>query len=285
MMVRVRARGAARCTAVTAATPLLVLGLALAGCSPQSEPASVRSDASPSPRPAATQRAHALVAPDGEQVPAPGFVRTVSRSLNRTTTARIALDLLSPGVTLSGHGAVDYTGSSPSVRIFATVPALGAGTIEARLVDRVFYVTMPMIDDSGTFYRVDLTQPATGLEEGLGGTHGMGALDPREALHAFGSGVRHVVRVGSEMIGGVRTERYWVSADGTALRTLLGQDPGAQVPDRFSFDVWLDDEQRVRRVAADLGRQGSLEMRLSRWGSPVSITAPPPSRVQEMPRG
>jgi len=50
-----------------------------------------------------------------------------------------------------------------------------------------------------------------------------------------------------------------------------------------SYDMWLDDEGRPRRIQADLGAQGSMQTDMTDYGSDVSIEAPPADQVQAMP--
>ena len=255
--------------------------------SPTASPAAASPTAA---RPTASEPAQSASPPAGRPVEAAGFVQTISRSLDRSTTARLELEVTTPEVSATGRGAVDYTGSSPAVQLWMQVPMLGEGTIETRLLDGVLYVAMPMLEPDGTFFRVDLSDPDNPLGGGGSAGGGVGALDPRAALRALGAGVREVRLVGRERVGHDSTRHYWIGADGASLQGLLGSDqPGASGPrapgEVVAFHVWLDRADRVRRLATDLGGAGSVEMRLSDWGRPVTITAPPASQVEEMPQG
>lgn len=279
-----------------AAVPAVVASVLLAGCGgsatresadrPPDRPAPALAVPSPSPptgEASAPSSAPLSAPPRGTPVSAQRFVGLISSSLDRSSTARVGLDITTPEVALAGHGAVDYRDADPRVRLWMVVPALGREAIEARLVGGVLYVTMPAADPSGTFFRVDLTDP----DNPLGGISRLGTFDPRACLQALGTGVREVRLVGTEELGGQRLRHYWVRADGDALARMLGAPASTTtgLPALFDFEVWLGPASRVRRVTAALGAAGSLEIELTRWGAPVRITAPPPSDVQEMPRG
>ena len=49
----------------------------------------------------------------------------------------------------------------------------------------------------------------------------------------------------------------------------------AGMPKTFSYDLWLDDQSRLTKMAMDMGSAGSMTMEMSGWGQDVSIEAPP----------
>ena len=109
----------------------------------------------------------------------------------------------------------------------------------------------------------------------------MSAIDPRATIEAFTKNVKSVNKVGSEDIDGTPTTHYVLVADTQALGDKLGKE--ARPPEVVTYDMWLDEEGRPRRIQADLGDQGSMQTDMTDYGSEVSIEAPPADQVQAMP--
>jgi len=272
---------AGRRGAVLALTPLLLAGLVACGpddSASSDDPSSTTSATTPaSPDSAESQAA------DGEEIDAEEFTKLVSEAVDHSTTAHIAMRLESQGLTMTATGVADYTGDDPAMALKMRAPAMGAGVIEIRMVDRVMYMAMPMIDSSGKFLKIDLDDPNNPLADSVGD---MTSFDPQSTLQMFSQGLQKVVKVGVEDIDGDTTTHYRVTTDTTAMQeSLEGATPGATLPDVLTYDVWLDDQYRMRRMTTEIGDQASVVMEASDWGAPVTITAPPASQVEDMPAG
>jgi hypothetical protein len=65
----------------------------------------------------------------------------------------------------------------------------------------------------------------------------------------------------------------------------LGQQAGqTELPDEMTYDLYLDDENLMRRVSIDLTGQ-KLVVNATDWGKDVDIDAPPAADVVELPSG
>jgi hypothetical protein len=65
----------------------------------------------------------------------------------------------------------------------------------------------------------------------------------------------------------------------------LGQQAGqADLPQEMTYDLYLDDEDLMRRVTIDLGSQ-KLVVNATDWGKDVDIDAPETADVVELPSG
>jgi hypothetical protein len=53
------------------------------------------------------------------------------------------------------------------------------------------------------------------------------------------------------------------------------------MPEEISYDLWLDDQFRARRMSTTIeaGTPVTMDVQLSEWGSPVDIEAPPKAQV------
>jgi hypothetical protein len=56
--------------------------------------------------------------------------------------------------------------------------------------------------------------------------------------------------------------------------------PGAQK--QISYDLWIDEQDLMRRMQFDEGR-GGMTMTMSDWGKPVTVKAPPASAIMQIP--
>ena len=179
----------------------------------------------------------------------------------------------STGLAMSATGSVDYTGDTPAMALKMTAPELGEGTIDMRLVDQVLYMTMPMFDPSGKFFRIDLRDPDNPLADSLGELR---SFDPKSTFAMFGKGAKSVTVVGAETIAGDETTHYRVTTDScTWRRDSREPRPAPTCPNEFTYEIWLDGDNRMRRLTSDVGQQTSIEMEMTNWGEPVDIAVPP----------
>ncbi len=148
-----------------------------------------------------------------------------------------------------------------------------------RLIDQVMYMSMPMVDPSGKFFKIDLTDKNNPLGESLGD---MSSFDPKSTIETFSKGVKSVKVVGTETLDGEDTTHYKVTTLTKDIGTELGGNK-AGLPKTFVYDVWLDGDDRMRKMVAKVDKKTSVEMTMTDFGAPVSIKAPPTSEIQVMP--
>jgi hypothetical protein len=92
------------------------------------------------------------------------------------------------------------------------------------------------------------------------------------------SGVRKVTYVGAENVDGVDADHYRVVVDSAAMFRAMKQQTVPGMPKNLVYDMWLDDHDLLRRMQFEVAGQ-SVAMSMSKWGEPVSVTAPPASKV------
>ena len=149
---------------------------------------------------------------------------------------------------------------------------MGEGTIDLRLIDQVLYMSMPMIDPSGKFFKIDLNDPDNPMADSLGD---LDTFDPKSTLETFGKGVNSVKVIGNETIDGDETTHYVVTSDSKYLtESLGGSKSGVDLPKEFTYDIWLDGDGRMRKLISDMGKQNSVEMQMTNWGESVDIDGP-----------
>jgi hypothetical protein len=269
-----------------AATPLLLAGLV--ACGPDANQASADRSATPSRCPSAPETSSITPLASTTDEPSAGaeidpqdFLDRLLAGFGSSTTAQIAMVVDTTGLAMSAHGQVDYTGDTPAMALKMTAPAIGEGTIDLRLIHQVMYMSLPMLDPSGKFFRVDLSDPNNPLGDSLGD---LSSFDPQSTIQTFSKCVKSVKVVGDETIDGDATTHYQVTASTQELAGNIGAaTAGVDLPDVLTYDVWLDSQSRMRKFTADVGKQNSIQMMLTNWGEPVVISAPRADQVQDMP--
>jgi hypothetical protein len=213
---------------------------------------------------------------EGETVDPADFVDRFQSGFENTTTAHETMTMtMGSNGSMTGEGDIDYREGSPAMDMTMSSDAAG-GDVQVILVDEVFYMKAPGMGGD-KYLKMDLNDPNSPFGS-LGSQ-----LDPQEALKSFGEGVKTVTYVGDD--GG--EDQYTVTVDTAKMLASMDQDmadaAGAGMPDEISYDVWLDDEDRVTQMTIELGKMGTMEMELSDFGKDVSIEAPPADQVTEMP--
>jgi hypothetical protein len=272
--------------AMLAVAPLLLVGLVACGSGDDTSSADASSTPSESPSTSGTAASTPTESSSGDstagqEIDPQEFVDRISSTFSKATTAQISMNVTTTGLAMAATGQVDYTGDTPAMALKMTAPSLGEGTIDMRLIDRVMYMSMPMLDPSGKFFKIDLSDPKNPLGASVGD---LGTFDPQSTLEMFSKGVKSVKLMGDETIDGDATTHYQVTTVTKYLASELGgATTGTDLPDEFTYDIWLDSNDRLRKMTADVGKQTSIEMEMTNWGEPVDIKVPPASQVQEMP--
>jgi hypothetical protein len=181
-----------------------------------------------------------------------------------------------------------------------------------RAVDGVMYMRFPsvFIEELGLsrpWLRLDLNEvTADGDPSALSGTSSQ--ADPGQYLGYLSGVSDDVVEVGTEDVGGVSTTRYRATIDfsraldqGTARDMLdqMGLDIDEQLERlraagvTIPTDVWIDEDGLLRKLRMRMGgealgssglpadTQMTITIELHDYGTPVSVTAPPPEDVTD----
>jgi hypothetical protein len=187
---------------------------------------------------------------------------------------------------MTGEGDVSYAGDSTAMQMTMSIPQMGSGEMEIRMLDGVMYMAMPPMTPQGKFIKIDTNDPNSPLGDLSGVTTG----DPLATFDAFDAGLQDVEYVGAEDVDGEQMDHYVLTVD--AKKAAKAQDQKWQqgMPDTISYDMWLDDSDLMRRIEFDMGAMmgqsggtGGMVMTMSDWGEPVSVKAPPAKDLMKMP--
>lgn len=191
---------------------------------------------------------------------------------HRSAHLRMSMTGTSP---ISATGDVRYAGAGSAMRLTMAIPSLGTKAAEVRLLDGVMYVAAPPMTPTGKFVKIDTTDPNSPYAGSFGQLPSQ--LDPNTNLKVFRRGLRHVRYVGPETVDGQRLRHYVFRVDLTralARAANGGQTAAPGKPKVVSYQVWLDRDSLMRRLR--LHASGTtMTMQMSRWGEPVTVTAPP----------
>ncbi|MGW7411335.1 hypothetical protein [Streptomyces sp. NPDC054863] len=230
----------------------------------------------------------------GEEAPA---VRAAYQKTNDEKTARMVLRVQTTAegksVAVDGRGVVDLVGGNSDMTL-----GVGGEKVEQRVVDQVLYQKVPASQRSGVpgkkpWIRIDLQK--AGQQQGGSGSGPAG--NPAETA-AFAKGVtdKDVRKLGTEEIGDTDTTHYRVNVDVAKLAN--GEQLKKQIGPTLPMDVWLDEDNRIRRQQTDMtisapkgtGADSSTPkkvtvrtvLELSDFGTKVDVKAPPAAETADM---
>ena len=271
-----------RTLALTATSVLLAALTACGGDDPgtaSDEPTTASSSAAaePSESAATEEEADDTEPVAGEEVDADQFLADFKAAVEDATTAHLSMTTGAGGMDITAEGQVDYSTDPPSMAMEMTNPMGGDQKLEIRLVDGKFYMNMGQLSQ-GKYYELSPDDPNNPLGEMSGLTESM---DPVRSFEQFASGLEKVTFVGTEDVDGEQLDHYVLTLDTTRVDSL--KDAGAQLPETLDYDLWVDDQDRMRQVQIDLGSTASVDMKIFDWDEPVDIEAPSEDEIAPMP--
>lgn len=277
-----------RTTAATAATALL---LALSACSNEEEPSAsdeATTESSSTSEPTESDSSSPAEEPtdgaaaEGEVVDNAQFLDDMVSGLEQSTTAQLTMTSDFGGTGFDAEGEVDYTTTPVSMELRIGAGAISEEETELRLVDGVMYMNLGAMSN-GRFVRFDLNDPKS-LPPGMSGLTEQ--MDPLSAFKQLEPALKSVTLVGTDEVEGEQLDRYALVVDTKKLESMQELPSQAGIPDEVAYDLWFDDEFRIRRMemVMETAQPITLEAEFSEWGTPVDIAAPPKSQVVEPPQ-
>jgi len=247
------------------ALPLMLGGLAACGSDDESaEPAASSSSSAETSESPETE--------SGGEVDTATFVDDLKAGLEASTTAQMTMAMDMGGQALNADGEVDYTTSPPQMAMTMESPAAAGQTIEMRLVDGVMYMNMGQMTGD-KFVKYDLSDPDN-LPPGMDQL--TSTMNPLAAFDSFEEGLQSVVFVGDDEINGEQLGHYKIKVDTSKIDQFKELQTQTQVPKTIGYDLWLDDQNRMRKMtmAMNMGMPLKMEVSFDDWGAPVDIEAP-----------
>lgn len=219
-------------------------------------------------------------ATDGSDLTKANFSSEVVQAQSAAKTAHMEATVQAQGQQMSMSGDMQMAKKDVAFDMSMSGAALGGGA-RFILVDRVIYLKMPGLSQTGKYIKIDTGDSSNPIAKMF--DQMLGQLDPSQAFQAFDA-ITSLKNLGTQEIDGVETTHYKVEVDtqkALAAQGLAGQVPTGKLPKTIQYDVWVDGEHLVRKLQMDI--QGSaVDMSFSRWGEPVDIKAPPAGQVADM---
>ena len=267
--------------AVAAAASVLLVGVAgCGGDDTQSVSGEATTEAAPS-EPTETESESEEPAEEPEEqsggYDADELLAAMKAAVQDNETAHLVMDMSGNGQSMSAEGDVSYEGDTTTMQLTMQSPEMGQGAIEVRMVDGMLYMSMPPMTPEGKFLALDVNDPNSPFGNLGGVTQG----DPMGTFKAFDEGLRDVKYLGSEDVDGEEMDHYVLTVDGKAAAKAQGS-PAGSVPDEITYDLWLDDDDLMRRIQYTM-TGGGVTISMSDWGEPVTVKAPAKADIMEMP--
>lgn len=260
-MVTIRTRSLA---AIAAGALLLA---PLAGCGGSSnKPAHANSTSSSSPTGGATPGDTSSNS-GGGNVDAAKFVDDITSAMRAKQTAHMVIEL---GSSMTATADFRYAADgTPEMRMVAQT---GGTKYEVILTGGAMYLQQP----GGKYLKISKSDPALGslLSQ-------FSSLGPQESLKLMKSGIKKVTKVGTTQLDGSEVTKYELTVDAQAAAKQLGAaaaSAAANLPKTVTYTLYVDNQNLMRGIDMDVAGQ-KIVMRVSGWGSPVNIAAPPASKL------
>lgn len=208
-----------------------------------------------------------------------GLIQAVTVNQLKAGSAHVSMKM-SGSLSMTAQGDVSYRGSTPEMRMTMSMAQLGARRIELRFVGGILYMSIPHISPSGKFLKIDPKDRSNPMAKSFSGMTQQ--MNPMNSFKAMRSAIDKVTYVGHGTVDGVSTDHYLVAMNSAPMLKAMKQKTVPGVPTRLTYDMWLDDKNRLRQMRFDIAGQ-QTEMKVSHWGEPVHVTAPPATKVVTSP--
>ena len=254
-----------RTLAAALAAPLLVSGLA--ACGSDSESASESAPA-------------AEGAEAGESVDKAEFIDDLKAGMESATTAQMEMDMDLGQSPIHAEGEMDYSGEALAMDMTMD-SGMTQEPLELVLVENVMYMNMGQMSN-GKYIKYDLSDPKN-LPPGM--DQMADQLDPLAAFDSMEAALTSVTFKGDEDVDGEELGHFELTMDTSKIDTMKGMPAQAGVPKEVTYDLWLDDENRMRqmKMVMEMATTAEIEAKIFDWGKPVEIEAPAKSEVIEAP--
>ena len=260
-----------RTVAVALTGSLLAIGLSgCGGDDPEPAPAAEETSEESSPTPTETETETATTDGDVE-----AFLGRLESGLGDEGSVHMDMTMTGP-LEMTAEGDTSYGPDGSEMQLSMTMSALPGGELEMVIVDDQAFMSMPGVGQPGQFFEIDESSPAFGsLDDGL---------SPADSFAAFEAGLESVEEVGEDEIAGETTTHFTLEVDAAAALEATGQGSVPGLPDTLVYDVWLDSEDRMRRLTYELTGT-ELTMDMTDWGKDVTIEAPAAKDLIDAPPG
>lgn len=214
-----------------------------------------------------------------ERVPVDDFVAMMERGYDDVSSARVWMQVGGPQPMVT-KGEMRFGEALAAMDMTIESPQVG-GKARLILVDDVVYFGLPQLP-RGQFVAADPTDPNDQLGQVAAGL--MDDVSIESSFEGFDDALKKVTYLGPDVIDGQRLDHYEIKVDAKKALKDQGQPMPAGTPRALDYELWFDGQDRATRMTFDMMGTTLITMKLSEWNEPVDISAPPQSKVVELPR-
>jgi len=207
---------------------------------------------------------------------------TVSKAQQKAGSSNITMTLTAPGGRkFTSHGQMKLGPRAQDTAMAMTVNSgtEGLGTVELRLVDRVFYISLGALTQN-KFAKIDLTDTSNPIARQFGDM--IRNVDPARQLRQYEAAITKFDSSGEATeIGGVTVQPYKITVDPTKVAQLKRLD-SASLPDSITFTLYIGPDDLPRRMVTQIptpNGTGRQQLDYTKWGEKVTIAAPSKARI------
>lgn len=204
------------------------------------------------------------------------FASAMTDAIQTKHSAHLQLAI---GKAVSAVGDVAYDGTTPTMQLALTFSGQQA---ELRFVNGTAYLSVPGLTPAGKFLEV---KPGNAMMGSL--VQQLKNFGPNGAITLLRSAVKDFRDTGTTTIDGQQVRHYRVTVDPAALLRQMKLPTGVpttSLPKSITEDLYVGAGNLMRRVVLDAAGQ-KVTIDTTKWGEPVHVTAPPPSKVIKSPTG
>ncbi len=212
------------------------------------------------------------------------FFDKVLQAQSKAGSSHVVMDLQVGGQTIKADGDVEVGKTAADTAMAMTVKTgqAGAGAVEMRLVEEVFYLNFgPMT--SNKFAKIDLADEKNPIGKQFGDL--LGSVDPTQQLRDFKGAVKSFEQKGKAIeLDGVQAQPYVIGIDPSKIES--AKQAGGSLPKTLEYTMYIGPDNLPRRIVSDLPavagtEKGTSTIDFSKWGEEVEIAKPKPSEVTD----
>jgi len=211
----------------------------------------------------------------------------LTKAQTKAGTSHIDMNVEVAGQAIKAKGDVKIGQTSADTAMGMTMDTgqAGAGTLEMRLVDKIFYLNFgPITQDK--FVKIDLTDKNNPIGKQYGDL--LDNIDPSKQLDQIKGAVKSFEKKGeAKQLDGVKAQPYQIVVDTSKVKAfdVAGAD-AAKLPKTLTYTMYVGPDNLLRRLISEIPNIAgagatTLTIDYSKWGEDVSIEKPKASDISD----
>lgn len=216
----------------------------------------------------------------GTDVDTATFLQQTQQAQQQAKTFHIDMTMSAQGQQLKLVGDQDVADpNAPKAKLTMSAPGQQQG-VNLVLDGQNVFMQMPG-QAGGKYVKMSMQEIAAS-----GGADFKKLMNPSESLKAQQQAIDKITFKGEEDVSGTKLRRYALVIDPVKAQQAAGATnvptPTGTAAAKIPYDVWVDSNKLVRKM--QLEQNGAkVQMDMSKYGEPVSITVPPSDQVTTPP--